>query len=108
MGMFGLSLFDIPFLTNNTSLGTDNIPNDTFETYADGSGVNGQNGGVNGTHLFTISWTSPYNDRIFYFGVIALDTFESYSDGAALNGLNGQTTEERGSFTGAYVNKNNP
>ena len=103
MGMFGLSLFDIPFLSNFNSLGSDTIPNDTFETYSDGAGLNGLNGGVNGTHLFTIPWGSAYFAKINLNGLWALDDFESYSDGASVDGLNGQVAQERGAFTAAYV-----
>jgi hypothetical protein len=103
--MFGLNIIDLPFLAGNHSLASANIPNDDMESYPDGIGVTGLQGGQNGTHLFTISWTVPYVDKDVFTGIISVDDMESYADGAAVNGLNGQMAYSRGQFITAYVDR---
>lgn len=84
-------LRDVPFLAVATP--KNQVPIDTFESYAASVGANGLNGGS----LFGGS----YVDRANASGIQSVDTIESYTDGASVSGLNA------GGFGGAYTDTGN-
>lgn len=82
---------------------SDNILNDTMESYSNNVVLNGLNGGHPGNHIYFITWSNAYVDKATTFGVQSYDSIEFYSSGSALNGLNGIY-----GFTNAYTDRTSP
>lgn len=101
--MRGLSLIDIPFLTDSSGmvpLSTGNILNDDIESYGNGMGLAGKNLGINGTHTYVISWASAYFVAPGLTGILVTDDMELYTNGANLDTLNFGN-----SWSGAFVDR---
>lgn len=81
--MKSLSLFDLAFLAVSASAGLaiGTLVTDNAQSYSDGAGVNGLNGGT--------GWAGAWSSRIGNLGIIATDDAQTYSDGVSVDGLSG-------------------
>lgn len=93
--MRGTRLLDTAFLVA-ACVGP--LLSDSFESYLEGSDINGQNGGTPGTNGGF--WGSAYRDTNNYTGLQCRDDMEGYAENDPLNGLN-----DGDCFTSPYVSK---